>query len=689
MSKKAIEISFPVAELDRVAEIESYRKEIYRPIYHNHKWWAQRLGSVFRAIVIGSTGDEHISIFDQFYCKHGTNDKIVLDPFMGSGTTIGEALKLGSKAIGCDINPISSFIVKQSLNNVNAVKLYQEYLELERNVKPIISKYYTKVHPVTKELCSVLYYFWVMTVKTPEGKPLHLFSNYVFSKNAYPNKKPAAKIVCPNCLNVIDSQFNVESVKCSRCNHEFNPQSGNVSGAFVTDPQTGVKYKILDLIKETGTKPEYVLYACLVALPNGAKEYLPITDEDMELFNQASNDYSALKNKLPDFNIESGHNTNQVLNYNITKWTDFFNARQLLCLNVLLEQILKISDRDIREQFLVLFSGTLEFNNIFCSFKGEGTGAVRHLFSNHILKPERLALENSIWGTENSSGTFSTLFHRRLLKTQEYLQKPFELKIVDGKSEKVFCNNALKPVFVRDFDKLKNTDNACLILNGDSSKLDLPDKCVDAVVTDPPYFDFIHYSELSDFFYSWLKPVVEQDYPFFNLPSSRREGEVQNTDPTDFAENLSRVFREACRVLKDEGLLIFSFHHSKSSGWSCILEALRKSGFGIVKAYPIKAEMSVSTPKTQAKSPINLDALLVCKKINEIDHTSKNDYTQKVKELYEGHIKGFNGNGRNLSLNDKFVIYFSQLITVLSQDNATPVETLVNIVNNTQFNFKD
>jgi len=102
MSKKAIEISFPVAELDRVAEIESYRKEIYRPIYHNHKWWAQRLGSVFRAIVIGSTGDEHISIFDQFYCKHGTNDKIVLDPFMGSGTTGCACALEGREFIGIE-----------------------------------------------------------------------------------------------------------------------------------------------------------------------------------------------------------------------------------------------------------------------------------------------------------------------------------------------------------------------------------------------------------------------------------------------------------------------------------------------------------------------------------------------------------------------------------------------------------
>ena len=52
-----------------------------------------------------------------------------------------------------------------------------------------------------------------------------------------------------------------------------------------------------------------------------------------------------------------------------------------------------------REAMAALFSGTLEFNNMFCSFKGEGTGAVRHMFSHHILKPERTPLEAHPWGT--------------------------------------------------------------------------------------------------------------------------------------------------------------------------------------------------------------------------------------------------------------------------------------------------
>ena len=51
---KLIENDFPFAELSLVAERESWRKEVYRPVYYLHKWWARRLGSVFRGILLGT-----------------------------------------------------------------------------------------------------------------------------------------------------------------------------------------------------------------------------------------------------------------------------------------------------------------------------------------------------------------------------------------------------------------------------------------------------------------------------------------------------------------------------------------------------------------------------------------------------------------------------------------------------------
>jgi len=71
----------------------------------------------------------------------------------------------------------------------------------------------------------------------------------------------------------------------------------------------------------------------------------------------------------------------------------------------------------------------LEFNNVFASYKGEGTGAVRHLFSHHILKPERTPIEANVWGTPKSSGSFLTLFKTRILRAIDYRQSPVEIRL--------------------------------------------------------------------------------------------------------------------------------------------------------------------------------------------------------------------------------------------------------------------
>ncbi|MCY4234953.1 MAG: DNA methyltransferase [Cyanobacteria bacterium MAG CAR2_bin_4] len=106
---------FPFEFISNIAEVESWRKEINRPIYHIHKWWAQRLGTVFRAISLGALMPSGADVLSAFYRPVRVKDLIVFDPFMGSGTTIGEVTKLGARAIGRDINPVAHFLVRNAL----------------------------------------------------------------------------------------------------------------------------------------------------------------------------------------------------------------------------------------------------------------------------------------------------------------------------------------------------------------------------------------------------------------------------------------------------------------------------------------------------------------------------------------------------------------------------------------------
>ena len=136
---RAIECDdFPFEHLSRIAERESWRKEIYRPIYHVHKWWAQRLGSVFRGILLGALAPKGTDVLDLFYSPARFPDKVVFDPFMGSGTTLGETLKLGGRAIGRDINPVSYLQVRTALTLSDAEELERTFKEIEADVADTI-----------------------------------------------------------------------------------------------------------------------------------------------------------------------------------------------------------------------------------------------------------------------------------------------------------------------------------------------------------------------------------------------------------------------------------------------------------------------------------------------------------------------------------------------------------------------
>src|SRR5207249_2972258 len=108
--------------------------EVYRPIYHVHKWWANRLGSVFRAIVLGCALSPSRNLANEFYEQHSLGDIAVFDPFMGSGTTIGEAHKLGCAALGRDINPVACEAVRIALGRLDRDALIGAFETLSSKV---------------------------------------------------------------------------------------------------------------------------------------------------------------------------------------------------------------------------------------------------------------------------------------------------------------------------------------------------------------------------------------------------------------------------------------------------------------------------------------------------------------------------------------------------------------------------
>jgi putative DNA methylase len=656
--------SFPFEFLSRLAERESWRKELHRPVYHVHKWWAKRLGSIFRGVLLGCELPESTDLVGEFHRSHAMDGRIVFDPFMGSGTTVGEAHKLGFTALGRDINPVAVDAVTTAFGPLDRRELRTAFDRLSSQVGERIRPLY-RSRDSRGRPCDVLYFFWAMQAMCPDCECLtDLFSSYVIARHAHPRKQGHIQVLCPNCGDIFPPGGVLGEVTCRLCKIAFDPSNACSRGARATCRGCGRAFVIVDAMARANSRPRYRLYGKLVLTRDGRKEYLAATDDDRAEYDRTAAELQTAMRAgdldLPDLDLAYGYNTRQAMRYGFRSWRDFFNDRQLLALGLLRRAIAELDDVSTRRAMMTLFSGVLEFNNLFASYKGEGTGAVRHMFSHHILKPERTPIEANVWGTAKSSGSFSNLFRSRLLKAIEYRLAPTELRGTtqpgracsppfSGKVEAGWpCNADFAP-------------RAIYLSCGDSSHTDLPDKCIDFVVTDPPFFDNVHYSELADFFFAWQQ--LDRENAGLSQRTTRNPAEVQDTDSTRFSEKLQQVFAECRRVLKDDGLLVFTYHHSRNEGWQSLANAILGAGFRVVNSQPVKAEMSVATPKSQAKDPIQLDSIIVCTKARPSDEPTTTVATAMESALLK--VDRFNREGFRLSRNDRKVVFYGQALTTI------------------------
>jgi len=147
---------------------------------------------------------------------------------------------------------------------------------------------------------------------------------------------------------------------------------------------------------------------------------------------------------------------------------------------------------------------------------------------------------------------------------------------------------------------------------------------VDLVITDPPFGGLVHYSELSDFFYVWLRLLLKEKYPdIFGAEYTPKSLEAvanparEPDDPDAFYQKLlTQCWREAHRILKPAGILAFTFHHSEDEPWVAVLESLFDAGFYLEATYPIRADTSMDSGQFGSKS-IEYDIIHVCRKRTE------------------------------------------------------------------------
>lgn len=294
-----------------------------------------------------------------------------------------------------------------------------------------------------------------------------------------------------------------------------------------------------------------------------------------------------------------------------THWWKMFNPRQLL-LHSLLMKTVDESDvpRTVRDQAVGGIQQYLRNQNMFCIWN-IGADKLEPFFANSNYAPKTRSIENSVFTPLGRGNWTSTV--EKVEDALRWTQKPWEVAPpevrVDSGRSRILMEDPVLP----------HADIHCM----SSSELDHAfNQSYDMVITDPPFGDNIFYSDLSNFFYAWLRIPLKKDFPvLFGAEKTPNAQEAlsprampQEEANAKYQSLLTACWIEAHRVLKDGGILAFTFHHSEDAQWAIVLESLFDSGFILQATFPIASdEMKGEGGQFGAKGT-EYDIIHVCRK---------------------------------------------------------------------------
>jgi len=309
--------------------------------------------------------------------------------------------------------------------------------------------------------------------------------------------------------------------------------------------------------------------------------------------------------------------------HGFTHWWAMFNPRQLLVHTQLLKAIVEVGNYDwqVREFVIGAFQQYLRNQSLFTLWNVQGD-KLEPQFANNNYHPKSTVVENCVFPALGRGNWASS--SEGILEGREWAIQPWDavsaeaLKRKDsalaseisGKSEKVFPGDPVLNVAVH---QGSSTDLAQI----ESGSLDL-------VITDPPFGGLLHYSELADFFYVWLRLALKGKYPaIFGAEYTPKSLEAvanrarEPEDPDGFYQRLlTQCWSEAHRALKPSGILAFTFHHSEDEPWVAVLESLFDAGYYLEATYPIRSDETKGEGEFGSKT-IEYDIIHVCRKRTE------------------------------------------------------------------------
>lgn len=590
-----------------------------------HVWWARRPHSAMRSLVFSSLckgkGSEALNVMATLamscdersvteardMLQSGYDHKPrVLDMFGGGGTIPFEAKRLGLDSYSIDSNQLSVFIQKCNMQ-------YADSIDLKLAVK-LVEKIGTRVLTNLKMRTEWLYplrtveneelfgYVWTYRIQCP-----HCKQKFIISKRPWLSKKKGRKIAFVS-HPIENGRSETLSVKnLGEYDAPFSPPWQRGTGVLHCT-SCGAVVDNVDVLrcedvmtafikKRSGAGKDFLDADQLIAIPNDNA----MSEEENKILEKLN--ISLPQSELP---VWSGV-VNPAL-YGIKTHADFLNKRQRLVLLYLIDELNSEYDKLVqKDKNLARFV----------------IGALSSLIDQVVDWNSRLSMwipQNEQVGRGFCGPGIAMLFD--YAETDQVLKGPANLW------------DKLKRI-VKGVSSFENCKGNITVKHAHAQELPFENNFFDAIVTDPPYYDNIYYSILADFFYAWKKPLLQKIEPelfeksntdcHYELVASSRRVEEGQSAHEEYCKQLCMAFKEAARVLKEDGVFSFVYSHSSVNGWEAVIRAYRQSEFFVSSVQPLSIERK-GRPRAVLSQAVNTCMTIVARK----DTTVKESITMET-----------------------------------------------------------
>lgn len=195
---------------------------------------------------------------------------------------------------------------------------------------------------------------------------------------------------------------------------------------------------------------------------------------------------------------------------------------------------------------------------------------------------------------------------------------PVEKNIITGLERKI-------KTFYDAFKMVEKSSSTVYTHWASSTSLKIEKNTIDYVFTDPPFGDYIPYSELNFINEAWLERMTNQEKEAIVSKS-------QNKNITEYQSLLTKVFLEINKTLKETGLMSVVFHSASSNVWNALSSAFNKSSFTVINNTILDKEQE-SFKQTNSITSVKGDAILLLKKEKDLKTIIKSSSTSKIIDL--------------------------------------------------------